>query len=110
MNLFPTVFLLGLAGVGPTGTIIILTALSMGISKKQIIKFTLATFFGTVLVGVIFSKVLSSGIDVIADVLDRIPHFVYTCFELASGVILLIWGLGRMICKKKIAREEEKKD
>ena len=110
MNLFPTVFLLGLAGVGPTGTLIILTALSMGIGKKQIVKFTLATFFGTVLVGVVFSKVLSSGVDMIADVLNRIPHFVYTCLELVSGVLLLIWGLGRTFCKKKVVHTEEKKD
>ena len=110
MNLFPTVFLLGLAGIGPTGTLIILTALSMGISKKQIMKVTLTTFFGTVLVGVIFSKVLSSGVDAIADLLNRIPHFVYTCLELISGIALLIWGLGRIFCKKKIVHAKEKKE
>lgn len=110
MNLFPTVFLLGLAGFDPTGAIVIISALTMGIDKKQIIKFALTTFIGTILVGLVFSKVISSGIEIISNLLNSIPNLVYMWVELLIGLILLIWVIERIFFKKKVVKKEEKKE
>lgn len=110
MNLFPTVFLLGLAGFDPTGAIVIISALTMGINKKQIIKFALTTFIGTILVGLLFSKVLSSGIGIISNLLNSIPDIVYMWIELIIGIILFVWAMERFFFKKKVVKKEEKKE
>lgn len=110
MNLFPTTFLLGLAGFDPTGALVIITALTMGINKKQIIKFALTTFIGTILVGLTFSKILSSGIDVISNLLNSIPDVVYMWMEFIIGLILFIWAIERIFLKKKTIKKEEKKE
>ena len=110
MNLFPTVFLLGLAGFDPTGALVILSALTMGINKKQIVKFAATTFFGTVLVGLVLSKILSTGIDAISKLLNSIPDIVYMWIELIIGVVLLIWAFQRFFCKNKTVKKEESKE
>lgn len=110
MNLFPTVFLLGLAGFDPTGALVIISALTMGINKKQIVKFATTTFFGTVLVGLVFSKILSTGIDSISKFLNSIPDIVYMWVELIIGIVLLIWAFQRFFCKKRTVKKEEKKE
>ncbi len=110
MNLFPTVFLLGLAGFDPTGALVIISALTMGINKKQIVKFAATTFFGTVLVGLVFSTILSTGIDAISKLLNSIPDIVYMWVELIIGIALLIWAFQRFFCKKKTVKKEENKE
>lgn len=47
-----------MAGFDPTGAIVIISALTMGASKKQINTFAITTFIGTVITGVVCALVL----------------------------------------------------
>lgn len=110
MDLFPTVFLLGLAGFDPAGALIIIAALSMRMSKKQIGLFAATTFIGTVLVGVIVSQVLGTSVTYISEFINNIPDIVYMWIEIAIGFLLLEWFVERVFFKKKSKEKEEKKE
>ena len=51
MNLIITSFLLGLAGFDIAGALIIITALSMKLPKKQIYTFALTSLSNTLIIG-----------------------------------------------------------
>jgi len=53
MHLFPTSILLGLAGFDILGAIIIITALSMNSSKKNIYVFSTISLLTTIIVGLL---------------------------------------------------------
>lgn len=110
MDLFPTVFLLGLAGFDPMGALIIIAALSMNMSKKQIGLFAAITFIGTVLVGVIVSQVLGIGVTYISELINNIPDIAYMWIGFAIGFLLLEWFVERIFFKKKSKAKEEKKE
>lgn len=110
MRLFPTVFLLGLAGFDPTGAIVIISALALGISKKEIVAFALTTFIGTVLTGLVFSQFIGTGVDYIAGLLNYIPDNIYLVLEFLVSFALLKWFVERVFFKAKKDSKEEKKE
>ena len=68
MNLIITSFLLGLAGFDIAGALIIITALSMKLPKKQIYTFALTSLSNTLIIGLLFSKVLKESIDYFSNI------------------------------------------
>lgn len=110
MNLLAKAFLLGIAGFDSTGAIVIITALTMGLSKKQILLFAITTFIGTVLIGVGCSTFLGTSVNTISNLLNSIPDIVYMWIELIIGILLLKWFVERVFFKSKNDVKEEKKE
>ncbi len=101
MKVFPTSFLLGLAGIDPTGAIVIISALAMGVKKSKIILFILTVFFGTVLVGLVSSNlVLDTVITQISNLFNAIPNYIYMILEFIIGLVLLHWFIKRVFLNK----------
>ncbi len=111
MKLFPTSLLLGLAGIDPTGVIVIISALAMGVKKSKIILFVLTVFFGTIVVGLISSNlVIDNSINFFANLFNYIPDYVYMILEFVVGILLLLWFIERVFYKDKSIAKEEKKE
>ena len=110
MSLFPATFLLGLAGFDPTGAIVIITALAMGVSKRQISLFAITTFIGTVLTGIISSFFVGTGVNYISELLNYIPDSIYMILEFIVSFLLLKWFVERVFCKQKKEDKDEKKE
>ncbi len=111
MRLFPTCLLLGLAGMDPTGAVVIITALAMGIKKNKIILFIATVFFGTILLGLIASNfIVDIGVDFISNLFNYIPDYIYMLLEFIIGFILLKWFIDRTFFKEKKESNENKKE
>lgn len=110
MNLLAKAIAFGIAGFDPTGAIVIITALTMGLSKKQILLFAITTFIGTVFIGVGCSTFLGTSVNMISNLLNSIPDIVYMWLELIIGVVLLKWFVERVFFKSKNDVKEEKKE
>lgn len=110
MNLIFTSFFLGLVGFDIVGAIIIITALSMKSSKKQIYIFSLTSLISTVIVGVLSSKVLGTSINCLANLFKYIPNKIYAVIGFFIGCILLYWFIERVFINKKYQQKEEKKE
>lgn len=107
MKLIYTALLLGVAGFDPTGAIVIISALTMGASKKQINTFALTTFIGTVITGVVCSCFVGNGISYLSNLFNYIPDIVYVVLEFIVAFLLLKWFAERVFFKPK---KEEKKE
>ena len=110
MNIIFTSFFLGLAGFDIVGALIIITALSMKCSKKQIYIFALTSLISTVIVGLLSSKVLGTGINYFADLFKYIPDYIYALIEVGIGIALLYWFIERVFINKKYQEKEKKKE
>lgn len=110
MSLFPTVFLLGLAGFDLTGAMVVIYGLSIGVSRKQIFLFAATTFGGTVAVGILCSRVLGTGISILSEWLNKIPDSVYMAAEFVISFLLLKWFAERAFLRDRTERKEEKKE
>lgn len=110
MNLFPTTFLLGLAGFDPTGAIVIISALAMGVSKKQIYLFAITTFLGTVITGVFSSFFVEKGVNYLSGLLNYIPDSIFMILEFVVSFLLLKWFVERVFFKSKKENKDEKKE
>ena len=110
MNLIITSFLLGLAGFDIAGAIIIITALSMKLPKKQIYTFALTSLSSTLIIGLLFSKVLKESIDYFSNIFEYIPDKIYAIIGLVLGLVLLYWFIERVFIKDKYQEKEDKKE
>lgn len=110
MRLFPTVFLLGLAGWDPTGAIVIISALALGVSKREILVFALTILAGTVATGLICSRFIGTGAEYLAGFLNDIPDHIYLALEFVVSLALLKWFIERVFFKTKKERKEERKE
>ena len=110
MNIIFTSFFLGLAGFDIAGALIIITALSMKCSKKQIYIFALTSLISTVIVGLLSCKVLGIGINYFADLYKYIPDYIYALIEVGIGFALLYWFIERVFINKKHQKKEKKED
>lgn len=110
MNLIFTSFFLGLAGFDIAGAIIIITALSMKCSKKQIYIFAFTSLISTIIVGLLSAKVLGTGINYFADLFKYIPDNIYAIIEIGIGIALFYWFIERVFINNKYKQKEEKKE
>ncbi len=111
MKLFPTSFLLGLAGIDPTGAIVIIAALAMGVKKSKIIMFSLTVLLFTVITGLIASSIIVNySVDFIANLFNYIPDYLYMILQFIVGLILLRWYVLRTFFKEKENNKEKKKE
>ncbi len=110
MNLIITSFLLGLAGFDIAGAIIIITALSMKLPKKQIYIFALTSLSSTLIIGLLFSKVLKESIDYFSNIFEYIPDKIYAIIGFVLGLALLYWFIERVFIKDKYQEKEDKKE
>lgn len=110
MNLIFTSFFLGLAGFDIAGAMIIIAALSMKCSKKQIYVFAFTSLISTVAVGLLSSKVLGTSINYLANLFRDIPDKVYAIIGLLVGLILLYWFIERVFISNKYQQKEERKE
>lgn len=110
MSLFPTTFLLGLAGFDIAGAIIIVTALSLKCTKKNIYVFALTSLVTTVLVGAFSAKVLGTSINFLTDLLNYIPDKVYAVLGMIIGAALLYWFIERVFVNEKYQKKEDRKE
>lgn len=110
MNLIITSFLLGLAGFDIAGAIIIITALSMKLPKKQIYTFALTSLSSTLIIGLLFSKVLKVSIDYFSNIFEYIPDKIYAIIGSVLGLVLLYWFIERVFIKDKYQEKEDKKE
>ena len=109
MHLFPATFFLGLAGFDIAGAIIIITALSMKAHKKDIYIFAITSLLTTVIVGILFSKVLGTGVIYLTNIFNYIPDIVYAIIGAVIGFVLLYWFIERVFISEKYQKKEEKK-
>lgn len=105
MALFPTVLMLGIAGLDPLGVLIILASLSMKKNKYQITNFNLIVLLGTILLGLGYTTILSTIITKISPVFNRIPNFVYMYIEYILGIFLLLLVIRRTYFKKSAKKD-----
>ncbi|HGM1135857.1 TPA: hypothetical protein ACKOIF_003060 [Clostridioides difficile] len=110
MHLFPATLFLGLAGFDVAGAIIIITALSMRARKKDIYIFAITSLLTTIIVGILFSKVLGTGVIYLTDIFNYIPDIVYAIIGAVIGFILLYWFIERVFINDKYQKKEEKKE
>lgn len=110
MNLIFTSFFLGLAGFDIAGAIIIITALSMKYSKRQIYIFAFTSLISTIIVGLLSSKVLGTGISYFANLFKYIPDNIYAVIGIIIGVVLFYWFIERAFINNKYQQKEKKKE
>lgn len=82
---------LGLAGIDPWGLALLLAALAAGARKSHVIAFTLATFTGTVALGVVFSlsgKLIAGQFDALVPDLDD-P--MWAVVEIIVAALIAYW-------------------
>ena len=110
MNLFPTTFLLGIAGFDPSGAIAIITALAMGVLKRDIYIFAITTFIATLLMGIIGSFFIDTGVMYISGLLNHIPESIFMVLEFMVAIVLLSWFYQRVFLKSKKESKAKQKD
>lgn len=110
MHLFPTSILLGLAGFDILGAIIIITALSMNSSKKNIYVFSTISLLTTIIVGLLASQVLGTSIEYITKIFHYIPDTIYAIIWIIIGITLLYWFIKRVFKNNKYQDKTEKKE
>ncbi len=111
MKLFPTSFLLGLAGIDPSGAIVIIAALTMGVKKSKILMFGGIVFLFTVITGLIASDIIINyGVDFIANLFNYIPDYIFMILQFVVSFILLKWFIARTFFKEKEDNKGKKKE
>ncbi len=111
MKVFPTCLILGLAGIDPTGVIVVISALSMGIKRSKIIMFMLTVFLTTIITGLVSSYFIVDGsIDFISNLFNYIPDNVYMVLELLVGLLLFNWFIERTFFIDKKIKKDIKKE
>lgn len=110
MNFLLAVFLLGIAGIDPSGAIVIIYALSLGLSKRKIFSFAIISFVGTLLIGIILSYFFGTSLEYFSTLLNNIPHIVYLCIECVVCFALLKWFFNRVFLKEKQEIKKKQRD
>ena len=95
MHLLPKRFFLGLAGLDIAGMMIVISALSMNVPKKQIYIFTITSLVSTVLLGVFCSEIMVQIISVLNKLYNYIPDKIYAIIGIFIGSLLLYWFIER---------------
>ena len=110
MHLLPTIFFLGLAGLDIAGMMIIISALSMNVPKKQIYIFTITSFVSTVLLGVFCSEITVQIISFLNKLYNYIPDKLYAIIGIFIGSLLLYWFIERVFIRQKHDEKANKKE
>lgn len=97
MEFVTAVILLGIAGLDFSGAMIILTALTLGATRKDVRTFALIDFIGTVAVGVMCSCFLNENIERLTNWTNHIGAIL----ELAVACMLLILVIQRVFSNGK---------
>ena len=109
MNLLFTSFFLGLAGFDIAGAVLVLTALAMHCSKKQIYVFAFTSLLSTLLVGLLSSTVLGTSIRYLADLFKDIPDHIYAIIGVFIGFVLFGWFIKRVFFIKNSSNRKKRK-
>ena len=93
--------ILGLAGFDPLGAVIVMAALSRGISKAKILQFTVIALVSTVAFGVLFSSGIGAGGHLASNIPDQIPDIFYVIMDFAIAIVAGVWFVRRVFFKKQ---------
>lgn len=110
MQVVLTSVLLGISSIGVVGLFIATYSLSKNAKRSDIYIFSLNILLITVFLGILFSKILSSSINYLTNLLNSIPLMIYAIISFIIGLILLYWFLIRIINVKVIDESEKKKE
>lgn len=92
------------------GAVVVLTALTLGASRREIMTFALTTFFGTVLTGLVFSRFLGAGVSYLSTLANNIPDNIFMLLEFLVALLLLGWFAERVFFREKADSKEERKE
>ncbi len=90
------VFGLGLAGIDPWGAALLLAALAAGARKPHVLAFSLATFIGTVALGVAFSVFGKLVIDQIVAFIPDINDPIWAFVEIIVAALIAYWVISQL--------------
>lgn len=110
MQVILTSVLLGISSIGVVGLFIATYSLSKNANRSDIYIFSLNILLITVFLGILFSKILSSSINYLTNMLNSIPLMIYAIISFIIGLILLYWFLIRIVNVKVIDESEKKKE
>ncbi|MDO4813601.1 MAG: hypothetical protein Q3988_00760 [Gemella sp.] len=99
MNNLLAVFGLSIAGIDPLGMMFLVTALTIGISKRSAYIYGSSVFLGTAGLATLFSFALSRYLEELANFFNSIPNTIWIALDVTIIVILSIWALKRIFNK-----------
>lgn len=105
MDILP-IIILGLSGMDVLGLFVATYALSKNSKRKDVYIFSTTILFMSVLLGLLFSKVLSFSINYFTNILDSISGKLYAIISFILGLVLLYWFLIRLVNEEKIDKKE----
>lgn len=108
MNVIALAFGLGVAGFDVFGTVLVVLLVASKLPKQRIATFALIVLVGTVTAGVAASLLLGSSAKLFAQVLHRVPAYVWVGAEGAASVGLLGWAAARL--HRHIKSDKETQD
>ncbi|GLQ16451.1 hypothetical protein [Maritalea porphyrae] len=91
MKSFLLVFTFGIAGIDPMGLTLLLAGIASGVKKRQVAAFGLATFFGTILLGVLFSLFGGQITDWIRPLVPQANDPSWAMAEIAVALLIGYW-------------------
>lgn len=109
MDILP-IIILGLSGMDVLGLFVATYALSKNSKRKDVYIFSTTILLMSVLLGLLFSKVLSFSINYFTNILDSISGKLYAIISFILGLVLLYWFLIRLVNEEKIDKKEVKKE
>ncbi len=101
MELLAAALMLGVAGFDLSGALITITAVSMGLKRKEICTFALTNLIGTVTIGLACSYFLGTNVSHLSDWLNHNSATIRAVFQLVIGCLLLILFAERVFLSKK---------
>lgn len=104
-----TILGLAIAGIDPFIAIILAGAISARLEKSKIISFTIATFFGAVVSGTLFSIIGIKFIDRIKSLFPSFSSSVWLYVNIILAVIILVWLYRQIKLKPSIEQKQQKK-
>lgn len=104
------IIILGLSGMDVLGLFVATYALSKNSKRKDVYIFSLTILLMSVLLGLLFSKVLSFSVNYFTNILDYISGMLYAIISFILGLVLLYWFLIRLVNEEKIDKNEVKKE
>lgn len=109
MDILP-IIILGLSGMDILGLFVATYALSKNSKRKDVYIFSITILLMSVLLGLLFSKVLSFSVNYFTNILDSISGMLYAIISFILGLVLLYWFLIRLVNAEKIDKNEVKKE
>ncbi|MEY8462792.1 hypothetical protein [Streptococcus merionis] len=104
-----TVLGLGIAGIDPVGMMILVSFMTVGLSKSRAIIFGLGVFLGTTLLGIALSRVLGSTLVELSSIFDNLPDTAWVWIGVAIVIVFSYLAYRRLVTNKDEGEPENTK-